>query len=111
MGRETIYPKPGPRHLPRAHRVYPYLLRGVPLTRVNQVWSTAITYSGLQGGFLYLVAVLDGVSRYVLAWAVSITMDVGFWLEAVEHALGVATPEIFNSDPGAQCTSRECTGR
>jgi putative transposase len=111
MGLETIYPKPCTSQLHPAHRVYPYLLRGVPITRVNQVWSTDITYIRLHGGFIYLVAVMDWFSRYVLSWAVSITMDVGFCLEALEHALGVATPEIFNSDQGAQFTSLEFTGR
>ncbi len=80
------------------HRVYPYLLRGVPIIRVNQVWSTDITYIRLHGGFIYLVAVMDWFSRYVLSWAVSITMDVGFCLEALEQALAVAQPEIFNSE-------------
>jgi putative transposase len=111
MGLETIYPKPCTSPLHPAHRVYPYLLRGVPITRVNQVWRTDITYIRLHGGFIYLVAVMDWFSRYVLSWAVSITMDVGFCLEALEHALGVATPEIFNSDQGAQFTSLEFTGR
>ena len=111
MGLETIYPKPCTSQRHPAHRVYPYLLRGVPITRVNQVWSTDITYIRLHGGFIYLVAVMDWFSRYVLSWAVSITMDVGFCLEALEHALGVATPEIFNSDQGAQFTSLEFTGR
>jgi putative transposase len=91
--------------------MYPYLLRGVPITPVHQVWSTDITSIRLPGGFVYLVAVLDWFSRYVLAWAVSITMDVGFCLEALEQALGVATPHIFHSDQGAQFTSLEFTGR
>src|SRR6266700_1498163 len=94
-----------------AHRVYPYLLRGVPITRVNQVWSTDITYIRLHGGFLSLVAVMDWFSRYVLSWAVSITMDVGFWLEALDQALEVARPAIFNIDQGAQFTSLDFTGR
>ena len=92
MGLETIDPTPRTTHPHPAHRVYPYLLRGVPMTRVNQVWSTDITYMRLHGGFVYLVAVMDWCSRYVLSWAVSITMDVGFCLEALEQALGVATP-------------------
>jgi len=111
MGIEAIYPKP---HLSQGHpthRVYPYLLRGVPITRVNHVWSTDITYIRLHGGFIYLVAVMDWFSRYVLSWAVSITMDVGFCLEALEQALEVARPEIFNSDQGAQFTSLDFTGR
>ena len=78
---------------------------------MNQVWSTDITYIRLHGGFVYLVAVIDWFSRYVLSWAVSITMDVGLCLEALDHALGVARPEIFNSDQGAQFTSVDFTGR
>ena len=111
MGLETIYPKPRLSQPHPERRVYPYLLRGVPITRVNQVWSTDITYIRLHAGFIYLVAVMDWLSRYVLSWAVSITMDVGFCLEALEEALEVATPDIFNSDQGAQFTSVDFTGR
>jgi putative transposase len=111
MGIEAIYPTP---HLSQGHpthRVYPYVLRGVPITRVNHVWSTDITSIRLHGGFLSLVAVMDWFSRYVLSWAVSITMDVGFCLEALDQALGVARPAIFHSDQGAQFTSIDFTGR
>src|SRR2546430_2243419 len=94
-----------------SNRVYPYLLRGVPITRVNHVWSTDIDSIRLHGGFISLVAVMDWFSRYVLSWAVSITMDVGFCLEALEQALQVARPEIFNSDQGAQFSSLDFTGR
>ena len=111
MGVETIYPTPRMREPHPAHRVDPSLLRGVPITRVNQVWSTDITYIRLHGGFMYLVAVMDWFSRYVLSWAVSITLDVGFCLEALDQALGVARPDIFHSDQGAQCTRLDCTGR
>jgi putative transposase len=111
MGIEAIYPKPRLSQVQPTQRVYPYLLRGVPITRVHQVWSTDITYIRLHGGFLYLVAVMDWLSRYVLSWAVSITMDVGFCLEALDQALEVAQPEIFNSDQGAQFTSLDFTGR
>jgi putative transposase len=111
MGLETIYPKPRLSQPHPAHRVYPYLLRGVPITRVNQVWSTDITYIRLHGGFLYLVAVMDWFSRYVLSWAVSITMDVSFCLEALDQALEVARPDIFNTDQGAQFTSHDFTER
>jgi len=111
MGLETIYPKPRSSEPHPAHRVYPYLLRGVPITRVNQVWSTDITYIRLHGGFIYLVAVMDWFSRYVLSWAVSITMDVGFCLEALDQALAQAHPEVFNTDQGAQFTSIDFTGR
>jgi putative transposase len=111
LGLETLYTKPQTSQAQPGHRVYPYLLRGVPITRVNQVWSTDITYIRLQGGFVYLVAVLDWFSRYVVSWAVSITMDVSFCLDALEQALRVAQPEVFNSDQGAQFTSAEFTSR
>ena len=111
MGLETVSPKPRLSQPHPTHRVYPYLLRGVPITRVNQVWRTDITYSRLHGGFVYIVAVMDWFSRSVLSWALSITMDVSVCLEALEQALGVATPDIFNSDQGAQLTSLEFTGR
>jgi putative transposase len=111
LGLETLYTKPQTSQAQPGHRVYPYLLRGVPITRVNQVWSTDITYIRLQGGFVYLVAVLDWFSRYVVSWAMSITMDVSFCLDALEQALRVAQPEVFNSDQGAQFTSAELTSR
>ena len=110
-GLETSYPKPRLSEAHPAPRVYPYLLRGVPITRVNQVWSTDITYIRLQGGFISLVAVMDWCSRSVLSWAVSITRDVRFCLEALDHALEVARPDIFNTDQGAQFTSHDFTGR
>lgn len=111
MGLETLYPKPRTSEPHPEHRIYPYLLRGVLINRVNQVWSTDITYIRLHSGFIYLVAVMDWYSRYVLSWALSITMDVGFCLEALEQALNRAQPEIFNSDQGAQFTSLDFTGR
>src|SRR5207247_931224 len=91
--------------------VYPYVLRGGPSTRVHHVWSTDITSMRLHGGFISLVAVRDWCSRSVLSWAVSITMDVGFCLEAFDQALGVARPDIFHTDQGAQFTSNDFTGR
>ena len=91
--------------------MYPYVLRGVPIIRVNQVWSTDIPYIRLHSGCIYLVAVMDWCRRYVLSWAVSLTMDVGFCLEALEQALEVARPDIFHSDQGAQCTSLDFTTR
>lgn len=111
MGWETRYPKPRLSQPHPAPRVYPYWRRGVPITRVKHVWSTDLTYIRLQGGFISLVAVRDWVSRSVLSWAVSITMDVGFCLEALEHALAVARPDLFNTDQGAQCTRLAFTGR
>lgn len=111
MGLEALYPKPRTSQPHPAHRIYPYVLRDVPIVRVNQVWSTDITYIRLHSGFMYLVAVIDWFSRSVLSWAVSITMDVGCCLEALEQALRQARPEIFNSDQGAQFTSIDFTGR
>ena len=111
MGLETIYPKPRLSAAHPDHRIYPYLLSGVPITRVNQVWSTDITFIRLQAGFVYLVAVMDWFSRYVLSWALSITMDVRFCLEALEQALRVSKPDVFNSDQGAQFTSVDFTRR
>ena len=111
MGLEAIYPKPRTSVPHPEHRIYPYLLRGVWVTRVNQVWSTDITYIRLHSGFIYLVAVMDWYSRYVLSWALSITMDISFCLEALDEALSHAQPEIFNSDQGAQFTSLDFTGR
>jgi len=111
MGLEAIYPKPRTSQVPPTHRVYPYLRRDVPITHVNQVWSTDITYIRLHGGFLSLGAVMDWFRRYGLSWAVSMTMDVGFCLEAFAQALGVARPDIFNTDQGAQFTSQDFTGR
>jgi putative transposase len=111
LGLETIYPRPRMPPPPAEHRVYPYLLRGLPVRRPNQVWSTDITYIRLHAGFVYLVVMMDWFSRYVLSWAVSITMDVEFCLAALEQALEVATPEIFNSDQGPQFTSLDFTRR
>lgn len=111
MGLETIYPKPRLSAAHPDHRIYPYLLSGVPITRVNQVWSTDITFIRLQAGFVYLVAVMDWFSRYVLSWALSITIDVRFCLEALEQALRVSKPDVFNSDQGAQFTSVDFTRR
>jgi putative transposase len=111
MGLETIYPKPRLSESHPAHRVSPYVLRGVPITRGNQVWRTDLTYMRLHGGCISLVAVRDRFSRYVRSWAVSITMDVGFCLDALEQALEVARPDIFHSDQGAQFTSLDFTGR
>jgi len=111
MGLEAIYPKPHT-SLPGAPaQRYPYLLRGMSIERCNQVWSCDITYIRLQRGFIYLMAVIDWFSRYVLSWEISITLDTSFCLEALDRALCVATPEIFNSDQGVQFTSTEFTNR
>lgn len=111
MGLETIYPRPRTSVPGIAAQRYPYLLRGVSIQRCNQVWSCDITYIRLARGFMYLVAVIDWFSRYVLSWEVSITLDTSFCLEALDRALRVATPEIFNSDQGVQFTSAEFTNR
>jgi putative transposase len=111
MGLEAIYAKPRLSQPGEAARIYPYLLRNVAIVRPNQVWSTDITYVPLRGGYLYLTAVLDWYSRYVLSWELSATLDVGFCLSALEQALAMGTPEIFNTDQGSQFTSRAFTGR
>ena len=111
MGIAAIYTKPQLSQAAEGHAIYPYLLRGVQIERVNHVWSTDITYIRLQQGFVYLVAVIDWFSRYVLSWALSITLDDAFCLEALETALRGGRPEIFNTDQGAQFTSHDFTGR
>ena len=111
MGLEVIYPKPRLSQAGAYQHLYPYLLRGVKIERVNHVWSTDITYIRLAQGFVYLVAIMDWFSRYVLSWQVSITLDLGFCVEALEQALALARPEIFNSDQGVQFTSRDFTQR
>lgn len=111
MGVESIYrrrnmSKPAP-----GHKIYPYLLRGVKIERPNQVWATDITYIPMACGFVYLVAVVDWFSRRVLAHRVSIAMEAGFCIEALEEAIGkYGKPEIFNSDQGSQFTSEAFTG-
>ena len=111
MGIEALYTKPQLSQAAEGHVMYPYLLRGVKIERVNHVWSTDITSIRLQQGFIYLVAVIDWWSRYVLSWAVSITLDSAFCLEALETALRRGRPQIFNTDQGAQFTSRAFTER
>lgn len=112
MGIEAVYPKPRLSQPGAGHRIYPYLLRDLPITAVNQVWSTDITYIRLTHGFIYLVAVMDWYSRYVLAWEVSNSLETAFCLSALDWALASgARPQIFNTDQGAQFTSRDFTGR
>lgn len=111
MGLEAIYPKPR-LSLPGDDnsRKYPYLLRGLKIGRPNQVWATDITYVRLWQGFVYLVAIMDWYSRYVLSWALSTTLDVDFCLAALRQALAIARPEMFNTDQGSQFTSGAFTG-
>ena len=111
MGLETIYPKPRLSQPGEPSVRYPYLLRGVSIDRVNQVWSCDITYIRLARGFVYLMAIIDWFSRFVLAWELSTTLDTSFCLEALERALQTARPEIFNTDQGVQFTSKDFTGR
>jgi len=110
MGLEAIYPRKRLSGAAAEHRHYPYLLTGVEVGRPDQVWSADITYIRLRRGFLYLVAVLDWYSRYVLSWALSTTLEASFCVWALEEALGKAHPEIFNTDQGSQFTSEAFTG-
>jgi putative transposase len=110
MGLEAMYPKPKLSRPGAGHTIYPYLLKDVSIERVNQVWSTDITYIRLARGFCYLIAVMDWHSRFVLSWSVSATMELEFCLEALTRALRRAQPEIFNSDQGSQFTSERFTG-
>src|SRR5438270_9551260 len=111
VGLEALGPKPKTSRPAAQHRIYPYLLRCLAIDRPNQVWSADITYIPMSRGFLYLVAVIDWYSRYVLAWRLSNTMDTSFCLEALEDALRRGRPEIFNTDQGAQFTSAAFTDR
>ena len=111
MGLQAIYPRRQRTTPDPEHRVYPYLLRGRTVDRPDQVWCSDITYLPLSSGFVYLVAVMDWFSRYVLAWRISNTLDAAFCVEALEEALGQGRPEIFNTDQGAQFTSAAFTGR
>jgi putative transposase len=111
MGLEAIYPMPNLSAAGRDHKVYPYLLRGVTIERVDQVWSADITYIPLAHGFMYLAAVIDWFSRYVLAWRLSNTLDGEFCLEMLEEALGRGRPEVFNTDQGVQFRAQAWTSR
>jgi len=111
MGLEAIYPKPRLSLAGKGHRIYPYLLRGVKVGRRDQVWSTDITYVPMPSGFMYLAAVIDWFSRYVIGWRLSNTLDGSFCLEMLEEALRMGKPEVFNTDQGAQFTAAAFTGR
>ena len=111
MGLEAIYQAPRTSVPHPAHRIYPYLLKGLAIDRPNQVWCADITYIPVQRGFLYLVAVMDWATRHVLAWRLSNTIDARFCVEALNEALvRYGTPEIFNTDQGSQFTSSDFTG-
>lgn len=111
MGLEPMYPKPRLSRAGEQNVRYPYLLRGVIVDRIDQMWSCDITSIRLARGFVYLMAILDWFSRYVLAWELSTTLDTSFCLDALDRALRGATPEIFNTDQGVQFTSAEFTNR
>ena len=112
MGLEAMVPRPGTSRPAPGQKVYPYLLRALAITRIDQVWCADITYIPMARGFLYLVAIMDWVSRAVLAWRLSNTLDTAFCVEALYEALArYGRPEIFNTDQGAHFTSAAFTGR
>lgn len=110
MGISAIYPTKSTSQPGEGHKIFPYLLKDFEVGRPNQVWSADITYIRLRLGFLYLVAIMDWFSRYILAWALSNTLDVNFCLEALKEALRKGNPDIFNTDQGSQFTSDDFTG-
>jgi len=110
MGLEAIYRRPNTSKPAPDHNVYPYLLKGLEINRVDQVWAADITYIPMARGFLYLVAIMDWHSRYVLAWKLSNTLETDFCVAALEDALGKGRPEMFNTDQGSQFTSEAFTG-
>ena len=121
MGIEAVYCKPNLSQVDKAHEIYPYLLKNVPIAYNNQVWSTDITYIPMQRGFLYLVAIIDGpatacashvrYSRFILSWQLSNTLTVDFCLDCLKDALKIyGKPHIFNTDQGSQFTSLSFTG-
>ena len=112
MGLQAIYRAPRTSAPHPEHRIYPYLLRGLAIERPDHVWCSDITYIPVRRGFLYLVAIMDWASRYVLAWRLSNTLDAGFCTDALDETLAAhGAPEIFNTDQGSQFTSMTFTGR
>lgn len=111
MGLEGLAPGPNTSRKHPQHKIYPYLLQDLKITYPDHVWSVDITYIPMRLGFMYLVAILDWYSRYVVAWALSNTLDTGFCLESLDEALTRGNPEIFNSDQGVQFTSLAFTSR
>jgi putative transposase len=110
MGIEAVYKRPNTSKPSQQHKVYPYLLKGVEINKVNQVWATDITYIPMARGFMYLAVIMDWYSRYVLSWRLSNTLDADFCVDALEEALSKAKPETFNTDQGSQFTSEAFTG-
>ncbi|EER20988.1 IS3 family transposase [Rickettsia endosymbiont of Ixodes scapularis] len=112
MAIEAIYPKMNLSKRNQAHKIYPYLLKGVEIIKVNQVWSTDITYIRMAQGFVYLVAIIDRFSRYIVSWKVSISLESDFCIDALEEAIiKYGQPEIFNTDQGSQFTSKNFTDK
>lgn len=111
MGLEAIYRKPRTSKPNPEHKIYPYLLKGLEIDRPNKVWASDITYVPMAKGFVYLVAVMDWNSRYILSWRLSNTLEDDFCIEAVAESLSSATPEIFNTDQGSQFTSEDFVGQ
>jgi len=109
MGISPVYPKPNLSKPEQGHKIYPYLLRDLPIVNPDQVWSTDITYIPMRGGFVYLTAVIDWFSRFVLAFELSNTLDSAFCIRALLSALGISQPVIFNTDQGSQFTSLDFT--
>ncbi len=105
MGLETVYPKPNTSVPNKEHAVFPYQLRDVDIAKPNQVWAADITYVRMKGGHVYLFAIMDWHSRYVIQWAVSPTLEAEFFVEALRNALLKGKCEIFNTDQGVQFTS------
>ena len=110
MGLAAIYRRPRTSNPAPGHKVYPYLLGGMDITRPNQVWAADITYIPMARGLLYLAAIMDWYSRYVVAWNLSNTLDAQFCVEALEEALEKGRPDVFNTDQGSQFTSEAFTG-
>ncbi len=110
MGLQAVFPQPRTSKPAPGHKKYPYLLRGLTITRPNQVWSTDITYIPMAQGFMYLVAIIDWFSRFVLTWQLSNTLDGAFCLDALHLALPLGRPDIFNTDQGSQFTALDFTG-
>jgi putative transposase len=109
MGLKALFPRRKTSISAQGHKIYPYLLRGMIITHNNQVWSTDITYVPMRSGFMYLVAIIDWFSRYILTWRLSNTLDGEFCLAALDQALENGQPEIFNSDQGSQFTAHAFT--
>lgn len=111
MGLDAIYPKPKINKYLKGHKIYPYLLKGLSIKKINQVWSSDITYIPMKSGFLYLVAIIDWYSRFVLSWRISNSLDSNFCVDALDEALELCCPEIFNTDQGPQFTGERHTSR